>query len=202
MGRHAIEAKLNDILTTSFDFSEPNVVYILVEIRKLLEISEEQKKYQALVFFCNWALHSKLDKTAAIRIVRKFDEMEDAWEEGNTTKLETARNALKDTLGAKSLRKELKIFLQSRDLPATVCMDETQWHAFLKTYGAIIHQAPLEFNLTRVKYISRVVVERVDEPDSELQDTDGGNFLFALKWKPIRFDKKVGLGQQVDFWAS
>lgn len=41
---------------------EAQVVYILSRIRKIIEIENSYKRYPVLAFYCNWALHSKIDK--------------------------------------------------------------------------------------------------------------------------------------------
>jgi len=42
--------------------SEENVVYILSLIRKIIEMADFPKKYCILNFYCNLALHSRIDK--------------------------------------------------------------------------------------------------------------------------------------------
>lgn len=45
--------------------SERQVVYILVELRKLLELSGSDEHFPALNFYCDWALHAVLDQEGA-----------------------------------------------------------------------------------------------------------------------------------------
>jgi len=52
--------------------SESQVVYILVEIRKAIEQAGEQMKYCALDFYCSWALHTKMDRAGAVKILKRF----------------------------------------------------------------------------------------------------------------------------------
>lgn len=42
---------------------EPQVVYVLSRIRKYLELNRISSKYKYLNFYCNWALHSRIDNT-------------------------------------------------------------------------------------------------------------------------------------------
>ncbi len=48
---------------------ESQVVYILSRMRKILEIDEDknQGKYTKLKFYCDWALHAKIDRTKAFQ---------------------------------------------------------------------------------------------------------------------------------------
>lgn len=48
---------------------ECRVVYVLSRIRKYLEITNTQDKYKRLNFYCNWALHTRIDRTKAIEEV-------------------------------------------------------------------------------------------------------------------------------------
>ena len=46
---------------------EKDVVYILAEIRKILESNKIKSTFPILNFYCNWALHPEIDKTSSIR---------------------------------------------------------------------------------------------------------------------------------------
>jgi hypothetical protein len=58
--------KLQKILSQS-SYSEQDIVYLLSRIRKILEIDEKKEKYKVLNFYCNWALHAKIDDTGSIK---------------------------------------------------------------------------------------------------------------------------------------
>jgi hypothetical protein len=67
MGRHVIVEKLQQELDKGIT-CEAQLVYVLVEIRKLLEITHRAEKYPALSFHRDWALHSRMDRAGALRI--------------------------------------------------------------------------------------------------------------------------------------
>jgi hypothetical protein len=56
--------------------SERQVVYILVELRKLLEKRGTLQSYRALELCCGWAAHSKLDRSSAREVTKLFDRYE------------------------------------------------------------------------------------------------------------------------------
>lgn len=58
--------------------SERQVIYILVELRKLLESKglDRDIRYRALIFCCDWAVHPKLDRESARAITSLFDQYE------------------------------------------------------------------------------------------------------------------------------
>jgi hypothetical protein len=49
--------------------SERQIVYILVQIRKLINTVELAKKFEALKLHCDWVLHTALDKQSARRLL-------------------------------------------------------------------------------------------------------------------------------------
>jgi hypothetical protein len=56
--------------------SERQAVYILVELRKLLEKNDTLNEYGALKLCCDWAAHPKLSRASAHAITKLFDEYE------------------------------------------------------------------------------------------------------------------------------
>lgn len=66
--RNDIREKLQIELNKKIE-GEPQVVYILSRVRKMLEIDGKQKEaeYNKLKFYCDWALHSQIDNVNAVR---------------------------------------------------------------------------------------------------------------------------------------
>jgi hypothetical protein len=54
--------------------SERQVVYLLVELRKLIDLNGDAEKFFALNFYCDWAVHPMMDRKGAARIVERVDE--------------------------------------------------------------------------------------------------------------------------------
>lgn len=48
---------------------ECRLVYVLSRIRKYLEATNAKEKYKYLNFYCNWALHTRIDDTKAMEEV-------------------------------------------------------------------------------------------------------------------------------------
>jgi hypothetical protein len=51
----------------------------LADIRKLLELTGKSKKYATLKFYCDWVLHTKMDKKFANDLLREVDLVWDKW---------------------------------------------------------------------------------------------------------------------------
>ena len=64
--RDAIIEKLNHHMSAA-PCNEADVVYALVQIRKLVEQSGEKRAFTRLVFFCDWAVHPGLTRNAEAR---------------------------------------------------------------------------------------------------------------------------------------
>ena len=71
--RADIVDKLNHELTQPIE-SEGQVVYLLVEIRKLLELNQDSGSFETLKFCCDWIAHPLLTGSMAQKIVRQFDQ--------------------------------------------------------------------------------------------------------------------------------
>jgi hypothetical protein len=75
MARHSLVEKLQSELHRLIE-TEMQVVYILVEVRKLLEHNSQKDLYPVLNFYGNWVVHTRLSASpVADKIVRLFDEI-------------------------------------------------------------------------------------------------------------------------------
>src|SRR6266852_3122300 len=72
MTQSAIVAKLLILLAKGIT-SEADALYLMVEVRKLLEQQQAKKQYEYLTFHCDWALRSKLGGPTAQKILKLFD---------------------------------------------------------------------------------------------------------------------------------
>src|ERR1700681_3715703 len=73
MGQHAILDKLQNELTRPL-LRESQVLYIMAEIRKYLEHEKgnDIEEFPELEFFCNWALHIKINRGSNAPHIRAF----------------------------------------------------------------------------------------------------------------------------------
>jgi hypothetical protein len=62
MSQHQIEQKLQEEFGRELA-SEAQVVYVLVEVGKLLEHRKVKKKYKTINFYRNWVVHTKLEQS-------------------------------------------------------------------------------------------------------------------------------------------
>lgn len=132
--RNEIIDKLTNVLNEDIN-TEAQVVYILVEIRKLIKRGE----WQILKLFCDWALHTELDRNPNIdEILKEFDSRLEQFNE----KDEEIKSKY---LSLKKFKNELTSFLTSNRLPQKLFEDD-KWHSFLRLYTVVVNDCPLYAN--------------------------------------------------------
>src|SRR5271169_2329730 len=113
--------------------SERQVVYILAELRKLMELESigrieagapADNSYFALKFYCDWAVHVRLDQSGARRIVQRFNEyqkfMEDLAGPTRTVADPAFLKELDQSLQLTKFRDQLGAYLHSHGLDGGV----------------------------------------------------------------------------------
>jgi hypothetical protein len=128
---------------------EKDVVYILVESRKLLEDTKPGQPHFALKLYCHWALHVDL---AGRDTTLPFLERVDSFVAGvlaNNTNIVEEHRMFREFIFLDTFREQFKHFLASYGLPTAVCDENPQWHAFLKLYAGIVEDGTLSCNAQR-----------------------------------------------------
>ncbi len=185
-----IKSKLREELKERIT-SERQVVYLLVEIRKLLELRNRERKTNrqpadhslaTLEFCCDWAVHPVMDWENGKRLVRRFDQYQAFLDSQNKQETLVADlSFLKDfgdTIRLSKFEVELKTFLESEDLDPTVAVDEREWTNFLKFYTAVIEDCPLRCSDESLKHTDEVTLKvlNVHPPES------GSDYQLMIEW--------------------
>src|SRR6266496_2490297 len=148
---NAIVEKLRTHLVSPID-TECKVVYLLCEIRKLLEAHKHDVRWFTLRLHCHWALHVDLVfPSTTLPFLRKVDTyvantLDTASativvdREGNIINCEVPKldPVFEDFGYLGTFRKELGEFLASYGLPKMLCDDDTCWSNFLAAYAGVI----------------------------------------------------------------
>lgn len=123
------------------------VVYLLAEIRKLIEDDDE---YKTLHFYCNWVLHGKLTHKLTLKILSsKFDFIElnkDKREIQKSLRHAEGGNFIK----LNDFRSELHDFLRKKELPMKA-LEGDKWYKFAEIYLEIIKKCPIEKEYNKLK---------------------------------------------------
>lgn len=181
MSRNSILKKLQDELQLDVT-TERQVVYILVEIRKAIEQAGELDNYQALDFYCSFALHTKMTRAGAKRILERFDKAHHLLVKKQELSREL-REEIAQTTKFEKFHDEMKTFLTANSLPTRLFDNEDAWAKFMHFYGRIIDECELVLrgNGTHLQFIDRVVVHL--DTGTKVRESDFGNeLLFRICW--------------------
>lgn len=130
--------KLQKELVKDFT-NEPQVVYILTRIGKILEIDKKKNDYPVLFFYHNWIVHSEINDITKIESDLEI-----------FIQKETKRH---EFLLHQSLRKQLKKFLVEYNLPV---FDRNKLGKFLYLLGKVISDTPIWIKLGHKKYVFEI----------------------------------------------
>jgi hypothetical protein len=156
--------------------SEEQVVYILVQVRKILDADPPPGDYYALKFYCDWAVHAMLDQKGAQTIVRRFDAqqrlMDDMFiaKHGDvlTPTPQELMEELVKTLQLSKFRTQLESFLDASGIDSSLTRDKSRWTEFLIQYTGVIEDCPLRCladpPLERIDEVSVTVVHTPERP--------------------------------------
>lgn len=156
-----LRRKLTDQLNQGIN-TEPGVVYLMRGIRNILEQTGTKQVYPALLFYCDWVVHSKLSGSAAQDILQKFDAANIHLKAG--TKWEDLPRSLRNEIDRisklRSFEKEFTRFLQDQNLPPIDQNRVDGWIHFVHLYGKVVQDCPLEMSAQKANStISKVVVQ-------------------------------------------
>ena len=137
--RPDIIAKIAKLLEMLPIDDEPRTVYLLAEVRKVLEREPPRaEELPTLKFYCDWALHSKLDGRAAQRFL--------AGVRPALTLQETNGHEyqnLEQLLTLRKFREELSAFLRMNGIDPSLCEDDGNWEMLLRSYSHVVQDSDL-----------------------------------------------------------
>jgi len=106
--------------------TEARALYLLVEIRKVLE--HDAVTNSVLRFYGDWVVHTKLDRAFSQKIYEVLQK-----EDRNCNQI----------ISFDTLRAELKAFLSQYDLPTALVDDDIHWIAFREKLIDILVDVPI-----------------------------------------------------------
>jgi hypothetical protein len=162
--------------------TERQVVYILAEIRKAIEQAGELNEYYALDFYCSFALHTRMDRAGAKRILQRFDKAHPLLIKNEELPKDLKRE-IDQTTKLRKFRDEIKQFLVANDLPMRLFEEPDAWVKFIRLYGNIIDECELIVadKDTKLQFIERVVV-RLETATKIIETKFGNQAVFRLRW--------------------
>jgi hypothetical protein len=171
--------------------NEAEAVYLMVEIRKLLEQQDAKKRYEYLTFHCDWALHAKLTGSTAQRILKLFDAANVHLKTG--VELEHLPDLLRMEIERISkmhyFERELESFLKANGLPTLRSTRADGWIHFLHLYTKIVEDSPLGMTSKNSSATIASVTLQVDLAKT----AKFGEVWFQVRW--VIQDKNGRTGQ-------
>ncbi|MGA7223799.1 MAG: hypothetical protein WB621_06015 [Candidatus Acidiferrales bacterium] len=180
MTRPSILKKLEQELRLDVE-TERQVVYILAEVRKVLEQANEIHDYFALDFYCSFALHTVMDRAGAQRILQRFDSAHPLLLAKQNLPHDLAKE-IGETIHLRKFHDQLEQFITENDLPDRLFSDLDAWARFLHLYGHVINECTLTLrdDSLALKNINRIVVgiEQATAPVDGFPD----QLIFVVRW--------------------
>ncbi len=136
--------------------SERQVVYILVETRKLLERQGTLTAYRALKLYSDWAVHPKLRGPDAQDIVAHFDAYEIEFRKSGKTVAEFKLEPLHEFMSLTRFRAELIESLSAQGVDTAPLVSDQFWQSLIQHYCSVIQDCPLEAINNNTKLVSHV----------------------------------------------
>ena len=148
--RDRIVEKLDTFLKKHSMTEECEVVYLLVELRKILDKDREMgsDKYSLVRFHADWAVHTKKDRvTPAMReIMTKIEESIDVYPKNGDIRF----------LLLPEFRNELLQLLKGNNLPHDFCQNDEKWFKFIFALTQVVADQPIinpSDNIAEFRYV-------------------------------------------------
>lgn len=176
-----IASKLRGHLSQPIE-TEPDVVYLMAEIRKLLERDDKEHNNKAIWMYCHWALHVDPTKGGT---TGQFLKTIDRWVTNTVAYLEPNGPwkfmeevyLFRDFLYLDTFRRELKGFLANYQIPTTLCESDEWWFKFLEKYSGVIEDGTLSMKTDEHLLAVKTVTFR---KGNELPEENHVNFV--IQW--------------------
>jgi len=175
--------------------TELTVKSLLADTRKLLELLGAAQTYRTLKFYCDWVLHTKMNKKFAADLLRRFDEV---WDKRIGSKIPMPADFEKTLgyqIGFYGFEQELSTFLGKHGIVLPWHGFRDKWLPFEIAYCSIVEDSWLKYSdKTRpLKHINgaRVRTYRMTE-GPERQDYAPSDYLpLGIEWAFMLDDEPV-----------
>ena len=154
--QNAIVKKLRGVLDGPVD-TEPLVVYVLCEARKLLDYEDPTHQPTPLRMFCHWALHVDLTGRGTTEpFVQRVDHVVTNVLSGPTTAntLAAEHALVQEFASFDTFRTHLGEFLERHTLPTTLRDHDNAWYPFLEAYAGVIEDGSLKCPLDTIQGVT------------------------------------------------
>jgi hypothetical protein len=184
--REAIIEKLSKHLSAP-PSTEADVVYALVQIRKLLERDKVSSSYPRLKFFCDWVVHGGLAGSEAQRVLVEIDDRLKFYDDSKPWEIDPD-GKVGELLSHRALGAEFHRYLDTMGVGQVWTKgDPYTWFTVSKLYTEIVRDCPLEIERKNYQfpYIAKLEITDCEpwEPGMKAnpgQEHIGWNWTFTL----------------------
>lgn len=133
---------------------ECEVIYLMVQIRKILDFKNSKYSYDTLRFYCNWVLHIELDNKKTTELLSNMlDSIVDNTKSGH----DNAHNIVasySNYFKLNTLKKECELFIMEYSLPWN--LSNNIWWKFARLLLGIIEGCHVHFKSTVVSELEPI----------------------------------------------
>ena len=160
--------------------TEAQVVYLMVKLRKLLDLDADQGKsseYGTLRLCCDWTVHVALSGARAQRMIKMADAAYPKLLRGELT--DQDKDEFRNVFSLARFQEELNQFLAEHHLPT---ISGAQWNSFLACFLNTIEDCPLrcEGKGTNTTEVDEIVLIKEMEATDRAADGKPPQILWAL----------------------
>jgi len=153
--RNDIVGKLNRAFDQN-NVDEQQVVYILVETRKLLEQQNTLGSFPALKLCIDWAVHPKLDRSGAKVVLGYFDAYEAEFQKSGVTVAESKLQPLLEFMSHRKFREQFIQAVEPHGVRVDRLASDEFWREFIQQYSAVVQDCPLEARANTTRFVKHV----------------------------------------------
>jgi hypothetical protein len=209
---HVLKAKLIKRLKNALvsnRLSVDSIQRLLVDIRALLELTNESGRHKALKFNCDWLLHPRLTGPMAQRFIKAIDEravrsveragLQDWPDSPGDTFFDLSgfvENELRDRFTLFKMETEMAEFFERHKIGKLPHPSAATWRDFEVLFCQLVEDRPWEYqnNKDPVRYINRATLtmcRRDGHPDPNV-------FPYYLQWD-LLWNDEVRLQARIEF---
>jgi hypothetical protein len=181
MGHSAIVAKLKLLLAKGIT-TEAEALYLMVEVRKLLEQQRAKRQYEYLTFHCDWAVHPTLAGPTAQKILERFEAANVHLKTG--VELHDLPGLLRMDVDRISKMRyfedQLNAFSKANGIATLDEIRSDGWIHFVHLYARIVEDCPLVMTPKNQSATITSVTLKLDL--AKTSDEHGGEMWFKVRW--------------------
>jgi hypothetical protein len=180
--RPAIIKKLNRHMSSA-PKTEADVVYGLVEIRKLLEQSGHKERFPRLVFFCDWVVHPWLKGRETQNVLMELDQRLGRYDASRPWEIDED-GKVHELLSLGRFAEELNACCRENGIDEIWTQDIWVWREVSRLYSEIVRDCPL--SMTRKDYgFDYLATLEIDgcEPSQAIVEANPQNEHIGWNWK-------------------